>query len=213
MTRITKRTNGGPIMITKNADGTLQLSSDYIQFTSPVKVTTDTGTIKVFQQGEDGEWEELKQTITRCGYVTVYPHCKTKRCKYVKPHITYVHRLVATAFVDNPRGVPFVDHIDGDRENNNPANLRWVTMRENQLYRRLHEFNKMKSHNRGAYSNSRKMYRMIKVTRADQPEPRYFRMITHAARAIGCTPQNISRCMKYGFKPVGYTVEFVENVG
>lgn len=43
----------------------------------------------------------------------------------------YVHRLVATAFIDNPCGKPVVDHIDGDKSNNNVRNLRWATSSEN----------------------------------------------------------------------------------
>lgn len=41
-----------------------------------------------------------------------------------------VHRLVAEAFIPNPDGKPTVDHIDGDRQNNRAANLRWATYSE-----------------------------------------------------------------------------------
>lgn len=38
----------------------------------------------------------------------------------------YVNRLVAIQFVENPEGHKYVEHIDGDRENNTADNLRWT---------------------------------------------------------------------------------------
>lgn len=42
-----------------------------------------------------------------------------------------VHQLVAKAFIENPNNYVMVDHIDGNRLNNNVENLRWVSAREN----------------------------------------------------------------------------------
>lgn len=45
-----------------------------------------------------------------------------------------IHRLVAVAFVPNPLGLPEVNHISGDTEDNRAANLEWVTRADNQRH-------------------------------------------------------------------------------
>lgn len=44
---------------------------------------------------------------------------------------TTVHRIVAEAFIPNPRGLEQVDHIDGVRTRNCVSNLRWVSRKFN----------------------------------------------------------------------------------
>lgn len=49
---------------------------------------------------------------------------------------SYIHRLLALQYIDNPENKPEVDHIDVNNKNNNLENLRWVTRIENQQNRK-----------------------------------------------------------------------------
>jgi hypothetical protein len=61
-----------------------------------------------------------KQGYFRIG---LWNHCVCK--KY------FVHRLVALAFIPNPENKATVNHMDGNKQNNNVENLVWATVDEN----------------------------------------------------------------------------------
>jgi hypothetical protein len=46
-----------------------------------------------------------------------------------------IHRLIAIHFIDNPKNLKCVNHIDHNRLNNSLNNLEWTSYRENNSYR------------------------------------------------------------------------------
>lgn len=70
----------------------------------------------------------LSKSINQKGYIQ---HCISIKGKR---KIIFPHRIVAELFVENPENKPFVNHIDGDKQNNNYTNLEWCTNSENILH-------------------------------------------------------------------------------
>lgn len=71
-----------------------------------------------------------------------------------KKHRNYfIHRLVAIAFIENPRNCSDVNHLDGDRKNYKLENLEWCTRGENHK----HAFRTGLRHQNGDKNQSRKL--------------------------------------------------------
>ena len=70
----------------------------------------------------------MKQTIANNGYYVV--NLRKNRTS----NVVCVHRLVAEAFIENPEHKDTVNHIDGNKLNNNVENLEWATYSENNVH-------------------------------------------------------------------------------
>ena len=66
-----------------------------------------------------------KQIKQRSGYMRII------LTKNKKQKAFFVHTLVAKCFVENTNNSPYVNHIDGNKENNDSNNLEWVTASQN----------------------------------------------------------------------------------
>jgi len=56
----------------------------------------------------------------------------------------YLHRLVATHFLDNPEGKPEVNHNDGNKNNCSVWNLSFMTREENMRHAQMHGLGNVK---------------------------------------------------------------------
>lgn len=100
------------------------------------------GRLKSFKKYKDGYI--LSNKNSKGGYLSVILISKEK-IRHAK-----MHRLVAEAFIPNPKNYPVVNHKDGNKQNNRVDNLEWCTIQHNVKHALTHNPNMikgMKKHN------------------------------------------------------------------
>ncbi|ALM64160.1 HNH endonuclease [Lactococcus phage 936 group phage Phi4.2] len=103
-------------------------------------------------------------------------------CENNKPKFLYLHRILATAFIDNPEEKPQVNHIDENKLNNDLSNLEWCSAREN-----LTHGTRTK---RAAEKHCKKVVQLD----LDDNVLNVFKSMTQAERETGVSQGSISRC-------------------
>ena len=117
----------------------------------------------------------------------------------------YIHRLVASAFIENTNLEPCVNHKDENKSNNNVNNLEWCSYGYNNTFGSHQErrIKTLKQNKKLSLNNAR----CQKVVCLDTGL--VFRNIAEASKKTGAT--NISKCCKGLIKKSGgYSWEYVE---
>lgn len=189
----------------------------------PVKNNqTDSGEIWVDVNGFEGLYEisnigrvkSIKRNGTlgglmkirknRHGYPMVYltKNNKAKNCT--------VHRLVALSFLKKVTGKNFVNHVDGNKENNCVENLEWVSRSENQTH--AYELGLQKVNIDAAHQAAwEKKRRKINQFESDGTFIRGFNSITEAAKDLNISASGISQCLSgKNKKSGGYIWKYME---
>lgn len=147
----------------------------------------------------------LKCSVGTTGYLTV------SLSKGSKPQPFAVHRLVASAFVGGQtEDRSHVDHIDGNKENNDAENLRWCSNREN------HNFELARQRGSKGQKNSRICRDRLERIHRENQKPvmcveskRIYASMTEAAKDLGVTKQAVKAAIDGHWKCRGFHFVFV----
>lgn len=134
----------------------------------------------------------LKQAINTRGYP-----CVTIKYRDGSQKVMPVHRLVAMAYIPNPYNKPQVNHIDGNKKNNNYRNLEWCTPSENLKHAFRLGLNKGSTPWRGKYGKEHFASIPVIMCDLDGNEICEFESMSLAAVAMGRpnSSGHISQCV------------------
>lgn len=121
---------------------------------------------------------------TAKGYLTILLYDGNGNSKWCP-----VHRLVASAFIDNPTDLPQVNHKDENKTNNCVDNLEWCTNEYNTKYGTRSE--RTATANRCCETTSKKVFSID-----ENGNKEFFDSIGEAERQTGNSHSNIVRALK-----------------
>lgn len=174
---------------------------------SDVYEVSDQGRVKSKNYLGHGYERILRLNPDHKGYlrVRIYLNGVRKTCK--------VHRLVAEAFLPNPANLPQVNHLDGDKRNNDVGNLEWTTARDNvaHAYRNgLKENNRLFAQKLGSTVGKaalrkamEKHFVPVTATNIATGETLSFDSIKEAAETLGLRQSNIGANVRGRAKSCG----------
>ena len=137
-----------------------------------------------------------KSVINKSGYCVVGLYSDGREVKH------FVHRLVATAFIENPHDYPEVNHKDEDKSNNHVENLEWCNHKYNMDYKKnLHpKFMLCKE--------PKKRIREVNQYTKDGQFIRKWSCVMEIEREMGLNADSIWSCCNRGHSSQGYRWEF-----
>lgn len=152
------------------------------------------------RHGLGESYHELKPVLNKHGYPTI---------TLGRGNRFLISRLVATAFVPNPKNLPLVRHMDDNPLNNRVKNLKWGTQTDNMQDCVRH--GRLVGDTRSAIEATKKPVVAISL---DGVKRIYFDSQSDAARTLDLWPQHISNVLKGRIRQTGgWRFEYPEQEG
>lgn len=110
-----------------------------------------------------------------------------------------VHQLVAIVFIENSENKKTVNHIDGNKSNNNANNLEWASHKEQNIHFYKNGLKSKSNIDKSVKAMNSKSSKRVKCLN-NQKE---YESASEAARTIGISPSLLTRCCRKKSKSAG----------
>ena len=131
---------------------------------------------------------ELKGCVYKSGYK--YFSTRRKDGTHIRAR---VNRMVAEAYIPNPNNYPQVNHIDGNKLNNNVTNLEWCTSRQNVKH----------AHDTGLRTNAHSKKRIAKIDKITGEILKEYDSIREASFDLNVCESNIGKVAREHYTKKG----------
>jgi len=132
----------------------------------------------------------LKQPINNHGYP-----CVTIKYRNGSQKVIQVHQLIARTFLPNPENKPQINHIDGNKQNNNVSNLEWCTASENLKHAFRTGLNKGSRPFKGKFGKEHFGSKPVIAYNKDGTIYKEYESQCLAAKDLGVNSSHISQCV------------------
>jgi hypothetical protein len=145
---------------------------------------------------KNGKWLKLRKLKCKDGSY----YLRVELCKDGKQKSKQIHRLVAESFIPNFQSKPEVNHLDGDKTNNDWTNLQWATKAENEKH----------AWDNGLNETTRKAASRTHSKRVKCIETgKVYSSAEEASKSIGLNNQAVANSIHNSGKSGGFTWRYV----
>jgi hypothetical protein len=133
----------------------------------------------IYKKEKNGNYHKLCQWVDNVGYYQVSFRINGKK-KYAR-----VHRIIAETMIPNPNNYRQVNHIDGNKLNNELSNLEWCN----------NSYNTQEAYNNGLYHSKNRSHKIVAINK-NTNERLEFKSIRSCAEELNLNRKTITSILK-----------------